>query len=464
MFLQQIQHWPSEVSIYCSQTSCPNMAYRVHRLILPHGVPQEPHQWLTTPGVIGFIQARICQARGGQVIIYANIKSQVEAISREIGCEPYHSAVLDRAGVMQRFQAGQTWVISATSALGMGIDIPNIWCVIHIGRPRMLLDYGQESGRAGRDGVASKASLSSPRDQYLDGTINGYSWQQCQDIDLGELPCDACDPEWGAQEPVSPTPTSPTPVAPSSTSRVPPSPSPTQLAPPISPSAPCPVTRAVSVQTDDSFMSQVPPGSGFRRGSSPHAAAPVLAAIPPRPQYPPAAIRQQSGAMQAGINHEFIEQEARTWLNQYYICTTTGRDGDHELYSCRHPDSQAAKQWMIQVWSQVDYIPFQYYYTCGMPQSIYLGWQARQPCTWRGALVPPIARMLYGPHGEAIRDAFERHLHGQIIKGRVVFPNKGNQQAIKPHIVDIYQITSIAAFLGQGTINGQGVEIQAVFY
>ncbi|PTU23642.1 hypothetical protein P175DRAFT_0488851 [Aspergillus ochraceoroseus IBT 24754] len=244
---------------------------------------------------------------------------------------------------MQRFQAGQTQVISATSALGMGIDIPDIWCVIHIGQPRMLLDYGQESGRAGRDGVASEAIIIQPQgwdsldpwidwvaeadfkhvqrymevqgvscrwyvlDQYLDGTINGYSWQQCQDVDPGELPCDACDPKWGAQEPVSPTPTSPTLVAPGSTSRVLPSLSPTQLAPPISLSAPRPVTRTVSIQTDDSFMSQVPPGSGFRRGSSPHAAAPMLAAIPPRPQYPPAAIRQQSRAMQAGIDHEFIE-------------------------------------------------------------------------------------------------------------------------------------------------------------
>jgi superfamily II DNA helicase RecQ len=64
---------------------------------------------------------------------------------------------------MQQFQSGQTCVIAATSALGMGIDIPDIWCVIHLGRPRTLLDYGQESGRAGHDRLASKAVIMHPQ-------------------------------------------------------------------------------------------------------------------------------------------------------------------------------------------------------------------------------------------------------------------------------------------------------------
>jgi superfamily II DNA helicase RecQ len=47
---------------------------------------------------------------------------------------------------------GPSTVIAATSALGMGVDIPNICSIIHIGTPRTLLDYAQESGQAGRDG------------------------------------------------------------------------------------------------------------------------------------------------------------------------------------------------------------------------------------------------------------------------------------------------------------------------
>ncbi|KAL4922930.1 uncharacterized protein BDV17DRAFT_296857 [Aspergillus undulatus] len=61
--------------------------------------------------------------------MYTNIKSQVEAISQELGYKLYHSEVVDRTGIMQRFQGGQTRVIATTSALGIGIDIPDIWRV-----------------------------------------------------------------------------------------------------------------------------------------------------------------------------------------------------------------------------------------------------------------------------------------------------------------------------------------------
>ena len=50
-------------------------------------------------------------------------------------------------------------VVFATVAIGMGVDIRSIRQVIHIGPPRSIREYFQETGRAGRDGKQSSAIL-----------------------------------------------------------------------------------------------------------------------------------------------------------------------------------------------------------------------------------------------------------------------------------------------------------------
>ena len=50
-------------------------------------------------------------------------------------------------------------VIFATVAFGIGLDIPNIRQIFHIGVPYTMEEYFQEAGRAGRDGLPAKAHV-----------------------------------------------------------------------------------------------------------------------------------------------------------------------------------------------------------------------------------------------------------------------------------------------------------------
>jgi superfamily II DNA helicase RecQ len=64
-----------------------------------------------------------------------------------------------KASMLADFMAGKQQVIVTTSALGMGVDIPDVRCIIHIDWPFTMLNYAQESGRAGRNGLRSEAVL-----------------------------------------------------------------------------------------------------------------------------------------------------------------------------------------------------------------------------------------------------------------------------------------------------------------
>ena len=74
----------------------------------------------------------------------------------------YYHAGLENTEKDQRQKAWQedkVRVMVATNAFGMGIDKPNVRCVIHIDCPDCIEAYFQEAGRAGRDGKKSYAVL-----------------------------------------------------------------------------------------------------------------------------------------------------------------------------------------------------------------------------------------------------------------------------------------------------------------
>ncbi len=98
-------------------------------------------------------------------IVYSPTRKETEALAAELsGVFPaaaYHAGMAadKRDRVQRSFQAGETEVIVATIAFGMGIDKADIRTVIHTGLPGSLENYYQEIGRAGRDGGMARAIL-----------------------------------------------------------------------------------------------------------------------------------------------------------------------------------------------------------------------------------------------------------------------------------------------------------------
>lgn len=102
-------------------------------------------------------------------------------LAERLNCPGCHHHAKQKKVKLKSFQDGDERVMVATSALGLGIDIPDIRAVIHADEPRSLLDYAQESDRADRDGLSSETTVvckEAGRDARAirDGRVKDLRW------------------------------------------------------------------------------------------------------------------------------------------------------------------------------------------------------------------------------------------------------------------------------------------------
>ena len=89
----------------------------------------------------------------GRGILYVRTKDIGQRISQQLNCYLYHATLHERGAQLAAWVRGdRSRLIVATSALSAGIDQQSVRVVIHVDAPAGLLDYAQETGRAGRDG------------------------------------------------------------------------------------------------------------------------------------------------------------------------------------------------------------------------------------------------------------------------------------------------------------------------
>ena len=99
-------------------------------------------------------------------IVYVATRRQAEELAGELAARgrdaaAYHAGLptARRHQVHERFQEAEPYVVVATTAFGMGIDVPHVRFVFHADPPESLDAYYKEFGRAGRDGDPAEAVL-----------------------------------------------------------------------------------------------------------------------------------------------------------------------------------------------------------------------------------------------------------------------------------------------------------------
>jgi len=217
-------------------------------------------------------------------LVYCRSTEDVEQLAEMIGCKPFHAGRPEeerKVSFMDWVDGKQKFMV-CSSLMGCGVDVEGVTTVYHFGTPWSILDFVQESGRAGRSGKRSLSVVYAGKDERepivgdedLYGKVTMRDWvlqtSVCRRtalssfLDNGHITCtrlkraalcDVCIAESGKPHPgrLVPFLTPVTPARDIPEARQPPTIPPSSFEYEISRSAPAEDTRLVIFQTQQRF-------------------------------------------------------------------------------------------------------------------------------------------------------------------------------------------------------------------
>ena len=119
------------------------------------------------------------------------VKNQINEDEGDTVAEVYHGRMSPevRDGIYRDWKKGKFKVLVANRALGMGVDYAHVRFVFHQGQGHNLMDFSQESGRAGRDGKHAESIVVTSK-RFRCGWMKekgGAEWQSMEDRTEGKV-------------------------------------------------------------------------------------------------------------------------------------------------------------------------------------------------------------------------------------------------------------------------------------